>query len=312
MSVAAPASLSSLRDVAIALNTLGLPVPSAEHLRALAALNREDFLGDLVTAIQGGATAAPALERLQRTLTCLSPSFDAALSELGIVSEPARRAAVALQLPKRFESALACAGDQRDPRRSEALAWLEAALKPGIPGASSAQPANAPAPSSEPPSPAASRTTPATRRSHHVYGANAALCFNAADYQGKPGLMIDAARADGPKSYDWKRAAHIWLRATELAGLFAVFRRVAPEVAFNNHGNQNDKSFSLQAQDGHFFARVCAGRDAERAVRAVKILPTDAHAVSVLVLEQLLLAHPGLPPQAVMDLALAVNRKTAA
>lgn len=316
MSSAPPAQLSSLRDVSIALTSLNLPLPRPENLRALAAIHRDAFLADLALAIRGGIEAPPALDRLQRTLTCLSEPFDTALAELGIAPDPARRAALALQLPKRFESALACASDPKDPRCAEACAWLTAALTQG-----DAPPASAPSPAldasaSAAPAPAqpgpAATASPATRRSHHVYGANAALCFNAAEYQGKPGLMIDAARSDGPKSYDWKRAAHIWLRATELAGLFAVFRRVVPAVDFNNHGARNDKRFSLEAQEGHFFAKVYAGRDVDNALRAVKIQPTDAHAVSVLVLEQLLLAHPGLPPQAVMDLALDVNRTAAA
>jgi hypothetical protein len=160
------------------------------------------------------------------------------------------------------------------------------------------------------------RALPAGRRSpagsprlartvRHGYGSNAALCFNAADYQGTPGVVIDAAVSVGPHSYDWRNAAHIGLRPVELASVFAVFRRATPQAVFNNPGPRNDKRFLLQAQNGHYLARVSAGRDFP--VCAVKVIPTDAHAVSVLVLEQLLLAHPNLPPGAVMDLALSVN-----
>jgi hypothetical protein len=296
--------LASLRDVALALRSLDLPVPPPANLHALAATHRDGFLHDLTLCIRDPKASTQTHERLRRVLLCMTERVDRALQSLGIEADARQRAHLAVKAPKRFESALACAADAKDDRCGAALAWLSAELVQAAPG--SDEPARVQAPSSTAAGGLTADTPmPAPRRSHPVYGSNAALCFNATDYQGKPGVMIDAAASVGPRSYDWRNAAHIWLRPVELASVFAVFRRATPQAEFNNHGPRKDKAFSLQAQNGHFFARVTAGRDFP--VCAVKVVPTDAHAVSVLVLEQLLLAHPNLPPSAVMALALSVN-----
>lgn len=140
--------------------------------------------------------------------------------------------------------------------------------------------------------------------SQHVYGSGYALCFNAGEWSGKPGVMVDAATSDGPKSYDWKGAVHVWLDAREIAAVLAVFRKRRPSVEFSAHGAQNDKSFSLAFQGAHFYAKVAARN---KGVRAVKILPTDAIAVSVLFLRQLGRAYPDIPLDTVLELAMTVN-----
>ena len=157
-----------------------------------------------------------------------------------------------------------------------------------------------------PPSPPPS--APAEKyRSHHVYGADYALCFNASVApDGTPAVMVDAAAANGQRSYDWGNAIHILLDVREIACVLAVFRRWRTQVEFSAHGKRNDKAFSIAWQGAHFFCKVSARVD-HKPTRAVKILPHDAVQVAVLFLEQLLLAYPHLPAGEVLALARAVN-----
>lgn len=144
-------------------------------------------------------------------------------------------------------------------------------------------------------------------RSHHVYGSDYALCFNASTSQdGKPTIMVDAAVANGQRSYDWKNAIHIMLDVREVACVLAVFRKWRPAVEFSAHGKRNDKAFSLEWQGKHFFCKVAARMD-HKPVRAVKIMSHDAIQVAMLFLEQLLLAYPNVPPAEVLELARSVN-----
>ena len=70
--------------------------------------------------------------------------------------------------------------------------------------------------------------------------------------------MVDAAVSTGPKSYDWKNAVHVWLDVNEVGAVLAVFRRWRKGIEFGAHGSQNDKSFSIEFQGQHFFAKVSA------------------------------------------------------
>ncbi|MEC4718165.1 hypothetical protein RY831_03330 [Noviherbaspirillum sp. CPCC 100848] len=144
-------------------------------------------------------------------------------------------------------------------------------------------------------------------RSHHVYGSDFALCFNAStSMDGKPSIMIDAAAANGQRSYDWKNAIHIMLDVREVTCVLAVFRKWRPQVEFSAHGKRNDKSFSLAWQGPHFYCKVSARMD-HKPVRAVKIMSHDAIQVAMLFLEQLLLAYPNVPASEVLELARSVN-----
>ncbi len=107
--------------------------------------------------------------------------------------------------------------------------------------------------------------------------------------------MVDAAMQTGPKTYDWKNAVHVWLDINEVGAVLAVFRRWRKGVEFSAHGAQNDKGFSIEFQGQHFFAKVTAKKASSGAVRAVKILPSDAMSVSILFLTQLAESYPMIP-----------------
>ena len=121
------------------------------------------------------------------------------------------------------------------------------------------------------------------------------LCFNATEWEGKPGVMVDAAVSNGPKSYDWKNAVHVWLDTNEVGAVLAVFRRWRKGIEFAAHGSQNDKGFAIEFQGQHFYAKVTAKKMGQHPTRAVKIMPTDATAVSILFLTQLAESYPAIP-----------------
>src|SRR5574337_900182 len=221
---------------------------------------------------------------------------------------------LARTVPIRFVSAIEAASDPTHSRHDDAKAYLSSVFPPGERPAPAPSPAANLAPEapphstqSEPPQeaePAANeRPTGAPsevqdgkkHHSCHVYGSGYALCFNAGVWDGKPGVMVDAAVATGAKAYDWKNATHIWLDTNEVGAVLAVFRRWSKAVEFSSHGAQNDKSFSIEFQGQHFFAKVSARKASSHPVRAVKIMPADATAVSILFLTQLAESYPNIP-----------------
>ena len=107
--------------------------------------------------------------------------------------------------------------------------------------------------------------------------------------------MVDAAVSDGPKSYDWRNASHIWLDTNEVGAVLAVFRRWRKSIEFAAHGSQNDKAFSLEFQGQHFYAKLSVKKAGNHPTRAVKIMPPDATAVSILFLTQLAESYPAIP-----------------
>ena len=107
--------------------------------------------------------------------------------------------------------------------------------------------------------------------------------------------MVDAAVSNGPKSYDWKNAVHVWLDTNEVGAVLAVFRRWRKGIEFAAHGSQNDKGFAIEFQGQHFYAKVTAKKMGQHPTRAVKIMPTDATAVSILFLTQLAESYPAIP-----------------
>jgi len=216
---------------------------------------------------------------------------------------------LARTFPNRLLSAIEASANPDHPRHKEAKAYLTQTLEqPASTGREqpTSQP-SAPEPqrppenqsrrNAPPQAPAQNQTQEAEKKyeSCHVYGGSYALCFNTGTWEGKPGIMLDAAAALGPKAYDWQNAIHIWLNANEIAAVLAVFRRWRKRVEFSAHGAQNDKSFSIEFQGQHFFAKASARKAASHPARAVKILPGDATAVSIMFLKQLATAHPDVP-----------------
>lgn len=338
-------TLASVQEIVAALSSLGLPVPEQGALQGIQRNCREVFLGHLSACIVGSDTDGSRRSALESLLGCLSSETCEAIHALGLVPTYNALATIGNHRPKRFLSALNIARQADNPKREEALAFLREVLvarpasQPEM-GSAAPQSSSSASPSAVPschvsqtpslpdaapqpplrlasnalaentsasaPAPAETGTGEEKRKfdSQHVYGSGYALCFNTGNWNGNHGVMVDAATALGPKDYDWKNAIHVWLDAREVAACLSVFRKRRPSVEFNAHGAQNDKSFALAFQGAHYYAKVSAKN---KGVRAVKILPTDATAVSVLFLRQLGRAYPDIPLETLLDLALTVN-----
>lgn len=309
-------SLASAKEVRAALAALGLAQPDPNALQAIQRTCREAFLEHLSACVASTDNDGAHRKAVEGLLTSLAAETCQAITALGLIPSYDAIARAGHRAPTRFLSAIPIASDPGHPRHGEAKAYLESILAP--PPAPPTPADQAPAPSAAdpgrqaagtpPPLPAGEPAEPAIRPkaylSHHVYGAGFALCFNAGEWNGAQGVMVDAAVADGARAYDWRNAVHVWLDAREVAAVLAVFRKRRPAVEFTAHGAQNDKSFSLAFQRTHFYAKVAAK---DKGVRAVKMLPTDATAVSVLFLRQLGMAYPDVPLNTLLELAMSVN-----
>lgn len=321
MTQAQTENLATLGEITAALEAQKLPTVDKTVIAAISRSCRDDFLGHLAACISGQDNDGARHQYLQGLLCCLTDEARGALGAMQISPKLEDLVLVASKTPARLASAIAAGHDPAHPRHAEAKEYLKSVLiPPPLP------PAEAP-PAEKPPasSPQANQSSPnapiappaeesgATNerfRSAHVYGNNFALCFNAGiGRDNRPGIMVDAAVSTGPRNYDWRNAIHIWLNENEVACALAVFRRYRKSVEFSAHGAANDKSFFLEYQDGNFFCKVCAAKAPKDRTRAVKIIKLDANQVSILFLEQLLLAYPQVPPSEVLEQVRLINQE---
>ena len=307
---------TSLREVTATIEALGLAVTPAA-LAAIQKNGKEPFLQHLSCCAANDDQEGKHKKYLEALFKCLDTQALALLQDTIPDITVDDVATAATNAPVRLLSTINIAVDPENERRDSAIGWLKelagcagkkqneaAAPEPAAPVMPAPRDVTQPAasqstePRQQPASSPAQGEAPVDNaqkfQSHHVYGSNFALCFNATDWKGEFGIMVDAATANGPKSYDWKKAIHIWLSPVEVAAIVAVFRRWRKSVEFSAHGNQNDKSFAIEYQSSHFFAKVSAKVDAGK-TRAVKIMPADATAVSILFLRQLGEAYKGIP-----------------
>lgn len=311
------ANFATAREVATALSSLGFK-PSSETIQTISRTCRDQFLDHLSKCITGQDAEGQSKKAISNLLRCLSPDALNRLKQITPNVTPEMIVPVALKAPTKLLSAIDAASNPEHERHTDAKTFLATvfSLQPNdeTPPAEPAPEESAPAkrgdalpPDDRPMGDSAplarSRQTPAAQRpatdkkyhSCHVYGSGFALCFNATEWEGKPGVMVDAAVSIGPKAYDWKNAIHVWLDVNEVGAVLAVFRRWRKGIEFGAHGSQNDKSFSIEFQGQHFYAKVSAKKAGNQPTRAVKIMPTDATAVSILFLTQLAESYPAIP-----------------
>lgn len=287
-------NFATAKDVAVAITKIGFRT-SIETICAISRNCRDEFLEHLSKCVTGQDLDGTSNKFIGTLLHCLSPEILHRLQQVVPTATIDMIVPVARSFPVRLLSAIDAALNSQHARHADAKAYLVAVFSPPVPCAAtlSANQAPCPAPATAPPTPASAKQR--NYKSCHVYGSTYALCFNADTWEGKPGVMIDAACSNGQKSYDWKNASHIWLDVNEVGAVLAVFRRWRKSIEFSAHGAQNDKSFSVEFQGQHFFAKLSARKVPEHPARAVKILPTDATAVSILFLTQLAEAYPSIP-----------------
>lgn len=311
------ANFATAREVATALSSLGFK-PSSETIQTISRTCRDQFLDHLSKCITGQDAEGQSKKAISNRLRCLSPDALNRLKQITPNVTPEMIVRVALKAPTKLLSAIDAASNPEHERHTDAKTFLASVFPlqpndetpPSEPAPEESTPAkrgDAPPPDDRPMGDSAplarSRQTQAAQRpatdkkyhSCHVYGSGFALCFNATEWEGKPGVMVDAAVSIGPKAYDWKNAIHVWLDVNEVGAVLAVFRRWRKGIEFGAHGSQNDKSFSIEFQGQHFYAKVSAKKAGNQPTRAVKIMPTDATAVSILFLTQLAESYPAIP-----------------
>lgn len=313
-------NFATARDVTTALSSLGFQ-PSVETIQTISRNCREQFLDHLSKCIAGQDAEGNSQKAIGGLLRCLSPD---ALNRLKQITPDVTAdliVPVALKAPTKLLSAIDAASNPKHERHSDAKSFLTSIFSTSGQDAATNEPLPSQAPKNPPSQDRgdhsraddlpAGDTAPLSRgrpqppsqqgagdkkyHSCHVYGSGYALCFNATEWEGKPGVMVDAAVSAGPKAYDWKNAVHVWLDTNEVGAVLAVFRRWRKGIEFAAHGSQNDKTFSIEFQGQHFFAKVITKKAGNHPTRAVKIMPTDATAVSILFLTQLAESYPAIP-----------------
>lgn len=315
----ATAKFNTAKDVSNAMASLGFQAPQ-ETLAAISRNCREDFLGHLTNCVSGQDDEGISKKAIGNLIRCLAPETIKRLKSITPNVTIDMVVPLAKTHPTRLLSAIDAASAPEHERHLDAKEYLErifiptddrpAAEAPAEPGArqqdrpeptrAAREQAEPPAGQSRAPQQSASDKRAGERGSKkfnscHVYGSGYALCFNAGEWEGKRGVMVDAAVSSGTKTYDWNNALHIWLDINEVGAVLAVFRRWRKGIEFNAHGAANDKSFAIEFQGQHFYAKVQSRKSANHPTRAVKILPTDATEVSILFLTQLADSYPAIP-----------------
>ena len=316
------ANLATAREEATALSSLGFQ-PSGETIRTISRNCREQFLEHLSKCITGQDTEGHSKKAIGTLLRCLSPDAVNRLKQITPSVTPDIIVPVALKAPTKLLSAIEAASNPEHERHTDAKSFLASVFsqqpkdeappadnvpqEPATPNPGPAKradstqaddhPTGDSAPLARSRQPQASQRPAGDKKYHsrHIYGSGYALCFNATEWEGKPGVMVDAAVSNGTKSYDWKNAVHVWLDVNEVGAVLAVFRRWRKGIEFGAHGSQNDKSFSIEFQGQHFYAKVTAKKAGNHPTRAVKIMPTDAMGISILFLTQLSECYPAIP-----------------
>lgn len=129
------------------------------------------------------------------------------------------------------------------------------------------------------------------RNQLHIYGGKAALTIEADETRaGTPTISIDAAPATAPRQYDWSSKLRLQVTAKELPVVAAVVAGYSSSCEFKNHGDGNNKGFSITAQQTGLFMRVFGP---ER-LYAVPVDAADGFYFGALVLEQVRKACPTL------------------
>lgn len=144
--------------------------------------------------------------------------------------------------------------------------------------------------------------------SAHLYGKQAAFCFTKSrTLTGNFHTMtIDAAKASGEKSYDWKNKCVFQLTCGEVPLVYGVLFGCIDEVKLVGHGKANNKSFSIKDQDAGYYLTMQMGRDVSFAIPAIA---KDTYRIMAMMMEQMKLNSPGLTTNDIMLLVKRVCSK---
>jgi hypothetical protein len=157
MTHATTTSLESAREVAAAIEQVGLPNPSRGAMQAIAKGCRTPLLQSLRACLRGNDPDGQHRRRVKQTLQCVRWATGSTLAALGHEVAVEDRALIALSNPQRFLSALTAAADPAHLRHAEAKGLLVGFLDTR--SWSTSSPGQAPSPA---PALAAAADNPAT------------------------------------------------------------------------------------------------------------------------------------------------------
>lgn len=325
-------SLRSVTDVKKAMAMAQLPAINDDALRTLGNLMGNDFRAALVAVINGDDPDDSKKVLLRRSLSLLTDAVADGLRKCEI-SVPSYAKLINLGMEKgkeiRDQIATALSGDKE--KAAAAKKWLQEAF-----GAFSSPIPNQPL-GNGPKSDSAHQESPARAnaardhvpdagsysheemseegsgqrdyRSVHFYGEKFALCFSASTTKdkSKPTVNIDAANAIPGKQrkFDWQGAIHFQFTPKELPGVLSVLMGSRQSVEYKSHGVTHDKGFSIERQDGRFYAKLFAK---DMGSRGVAIPPHEAFQLATLILDQIRAPLPGYSVEAVLGMVAATSR----
>lgn len=335
--------LNSIPNVTSAIKHLNMECPSQDSLLFLSGNPLSPSFKKALTACLGVDGATPSERERQMVfgiVSCLSDSMLDSIEELKFTTLPPKELLLAIgadngvAFTKAIKSALDVNSDNSDLGLTTVINLLDStARKLGIPYRPSRSVSLSEAPANQPEHDAAeheqhqeqggvddfqvtddvpdSAIDPDSKQylSTHVYGKTSTFCFNACKTQDEKhyAIMLDAA-LKVKESSDWKNAIHIQLTHKELRLLFAVLMGWKNAVKFSGHGKEHDKSFEIERQEGHLFAKV-TGKGLP--ARALPITPLDVGILSDIVFAQILHESPlKANPDIVMSIIQATHTIT--
>ena len=271
-----------LRDVNRCLQFLELPPLSASAMQALLSQQPRDRVLRAIRLAGRGDAGSLAFLRHRITAICQSPA--------------------APRQPIPLSSTVAAA--RTPPAGQDGIAAAAANPSATLASADAAVFSDKDLPTSSSPNPAAES---ARRESVHVYGQSGALCFEAdRTRRGCHTVALDAALATAPRQYEWDKKIRLQLTRGELPQVLAVLLGLLSRCEFKNHGEGNNKGFSVEHQGDKVCVRVFAKG---QALRTVPITLPDAYRVAALFIRQLQQNEPWLQTGEILTLVkLTVGR----
>ena len=335
----------SPQDVQALLRQSGLPELTSTVLRQIVQKEGEHFLRSLVAFVSEPASAQRERTYLSSVITAVVPATRAVLERLGFRDAPTNEIIDLSKAEGRtFAQAIRTLNADFDAADNQPLKhYLTRLLQPIAPRQSdtaqkppSAQPGeihhlpqrqqvsraevpNQPRPQSH------ERTTSVTQdqspatppnesanayagASFHLYGGKAAFCFSIDRTRkgDRPTVRIEAAKASGPRQYDWANKATFQLTVSELPLVFGVFFGYLNRLELSGHGAENEKALTIEDQNDKFFLsmQVRGG-----GVFAMPTPPKDTYPIMSMLLQQIQANSPELAPQQVQMLVQRVCSK---
>jgi hypothetical protein len=318
-------SLESAREVAAAIEQVGLPKPSRGAMQAIANGCRPPFLESLRACLRANDPDGRHRRRVEQTLQCVSGATASALTALGHEVAVEDRALIALSKPVRFLSALAAAADPAHLRHAEAKGLLVGFVDTC--SWSTSSPGQAPSPA---PAPAAAADNPATEvdpvgqpnaavPSHApvgvddpstilVHSTSTAVRFHAlARFEPAGCLPIERVRIIA-RRVDWEHATSVVFESRQIAACLAVLRRWRTAFRVVVPGDNGGQVFVLAQIGNRFRCSIQAAKDAARVPRlGVSLGRDEAFGRAVVLLQQLMLARPGMPANESLGYVLTIQ-----